>query len=217
MNKQRSSTKTVISPRSFKPSPRARAHPIRTKSKKVIKRFKPVSYNGSVTWRADNTGGPRSPRAITPQRNQEDDGYSSQKSLSSSYSGPYSSSNPASPRSSSKKLRAQEVNADMIRERDYEQLKMQLTEILEENSLLKSRVHAELKERHLLEGRNKELTDKLLDARKGLQETGTALFRVQQATEQLMNRRDQREVQLQRAIETHKVGIVGIVGIVGVL
>ena len=62
----------------------------------------------------------------------------------------------------------------------------------------------ELKERHMLEVKNKDLNEKLLDARKGLLETGSALLKVQQATEQLMNKREQKDLQLQRALESHK-------------
>ncbi len=84
-------------------------------------------------------------------------------------------------------------------------LKIQLSETVEENSMMKSRLHVELKERHTLEMKNKELTEKLLDARKGLQETGAALYKVQQATDQLMRKRDQREVQLQRALDGNTI------------
>ena len=67
-----------------------------------------------------------------------------------------------------------------------------------------SRLHTELKERHLLEVKNKDLNEKLIDARKGLLETGSALLKVQQVTEQLMNKREQKDIQLQRAMELHK-------------
>lgn len=66
------------------------------------------------------------------------------------------------------------------------------------------RLHMELKERHSIEAKNKDLNDKLMDARQGLLETGTALFKVQQATEQLMSKREQKDIQLQRAMEAHK-------------
>lgn len=56
----------------------------------------------------------------------------------------------------------------------------------------------------MLEVKNKDLNEKLIDARKGLLETGSALLKVQQVTEQLMNKREQKDIQLQRAMELHK-------------
>lgn len=87
---------------------------------------------------------------------------------------------------------------------DYGTLKMQLMEVLEENALIKSRLHMELKERHILEAKNKDLSEKLIDAKTGLQQTGAALYKLQQATDQLMSKRDRRDEQLQRAMDQNK-------------
>ena len=93
----------------------------------------------------------------------------------------------------------------------------QLSETIDENSMMKSRLHMELKERHILEMKIKDLTEKLLDARKGLQETGAALYKVQQATDALMKKRDQREIQLQKAQEVNAAQEARIVELEGKL
>ena len=83
-------------------------------------------------------------------------------------------------------------------------LRMQLSETLEENAIIKNRLHMELKERHSLEVKNRDLSEKLLDAKRGLHETGSALYKVQQATDQLLNKRDQREAQLLKSLELNR-------------
>ena len=67
--------------------------------------------------------------------------------------------------------------------------------------MLRSRLRMELQEKQALEMKVSELTDKLVEAKKGLQETSLALHKVQMATNQLMAKRDQRELQLQAAID----------------
>jgi len=137
----------------------------------------------------------------TSRNNQDFNENGSYKSLSS---GGYSSSV-----SRLDQLRFQKD----IKQKSFEEialLRVQLSETMEENSLIKTRLHMELKERHTMDSKNKELNDKLMDARKGLQETGTALFKLQQATDQLMNKRDQREVQLQKAQEINRLNVAKI-------
>jgi hypothetical protein len=87
---------------------------------------------------------------------------------------------------------------------DVELLRIQLSETLQENNQIKMRLHVELKDRFILEAKNNELNEKLINAGKVLQETGTTLFKLQKATDQLMKKRDHREIKLQKALEINK-------------
>lgn len=65
----------------------------------------------------------------------------------------------------------------------------------------------EAQERKALEQRNADLNSKLLEARKSLKETQSALQSVQLATEQLANKREQREAYLQQLISENNGNI----------
>lgn len=84
---------------------------------------------------------------------------------------------------------------------DFSKMQARLTRALEDADMLRSRLRMELQEKQSLEMKVTELTDKLVEAKKGLQETSLALHKVQMATNQLMSKRDQRELQLQSAID----------------
>jgi len=83
-------------------------------------------------------------------------------------------------------------------------MKMQLHEALEENAFVKSRLNAELKERHILESKQKDMTRKFAESRKALQATGAALLQVHTQTSELKNKRDEREVLLDEALGINK-------------
>eukprot|EP00602_Paraphysomonas_sp_CaronLab_P011914 CAMPEP_0185042028 /NCGR_PEP_ID=MMETSP1103-20130426/42050_1 /TAXON_ID=36769 /ORGANISM="Paraphysomonas bandaiensis, Strain Caron Lab Isolate" /LENGTH=1155 /DNA_ID=CAMNT_0027582013 /DNA_START=42 /DNA_END=3509 /DNA_ORIENTATION=+ len=72
-------------------------------------------------------------------------------------------------------------------------LQMSLRESQDEYVRAVMRTESETKERQLLEKRNAELNSKLMEARQALKETQAALQSVQLATEQLSNKREQRE------------------------
>jgi hypothetical protein len=84
---------------------------------------------------------------------------------------------------------------------DTSKLQARLTRALEDSDMLRSRLRMELQEKQALEMKVSELTDKLVEAKRGLQETSLALHKVQMATNQLMAKRDQRELQLQACID----------------
>ena len=79
-----------------------------------------------------------------------------------------------------------------------------MMEIYEENNLLRVSLQAEINMRMKLEKRNTELSEKLAEAKQGLQETRNALTKLQTATEQMVSRRDEREQQLQKVISISK-------------
>lgn len=83
-------------------------------------------------------------------------------------------------------------------------LKSQLTEALEENAFIKSRLNAELKERHLMEAKYKELNKKFTESKKALQATGAALLQVHNQTSEMKNKRDEREVQLDESLNLNR-------------
>ncbi len=79
-----------------------------------------------------------------------------------------------------------------------------MSQSIEESDLLRNRLRLELQEKQNLELKVTELTEKLVEAKKGLQETSLALHKVQMATNQLMTKRDQREIDLQVATEQNR-------------
>lgn len=79
-----------------------------------------------------------------------------------------------------------------------------MIELFEENNLLRISLQGEMTMRQKLEARNEELNGKLIDAKQGLQETRNALLKVQQTTEQLVARRDEREQQLSKIMSISK-------------
>ena len=83
-------------------------------------------------------------------------------------------------------------------------LKSQLTDALEENAFVKSRLNAELKERHLMEAKYKELNKKFTESKKALQATGAALLQVHNQTSEMKNKRDEREIQLDEALSLNR-------------
>jgi len=83
-------------------------------------------------------------------------------------------------------------------------LKSQLTEALEENAFIKSRLNAELKERHQMEAKYKELNKKFTESKKALQATGAALLQVHNQTSEMKNKRDEREIQLDEALNLNR-------------
>jgi predicted nuclease with TOPRIM domain len=103
-----------------------------------------------------------------------------------------------SPRSKSPSGRGEDPADRMI------MLKNQLTEALEENAFIKSRLNAELKERHLMEAKYKELNKKFSESKKALQATGAALLQVHNQTSEMKNKRDEREIQLDEALSLNR-------------
>lgn len=69
----------------------------------------------------------------------------------------------------------------------------QLNQLIEENDNLRSRLRAEIVNRQSLEFRVNELTGKLLETKKGLQETSLALHKVQIATTNMITKKDYKE------------------------
>ena len=84
-------------------------------------------------------------------------------------------------------------------------LKSKLQEVEEECMRYSIALQGEVKEKRKLELRNSDLSSKLSDARQGLRDTQAALSHVQQATEVLIMKRDQRDQQLQRVLAENKV------------
>ena len=66
------------------------------------------------------------------------------------------------------------------------------------------KLEAEYKEKHKLELKAADLNTKLTEARQGLRETRNALQNVQQATEHLLQKRDDRDAQLRKVVEINK-------------
>jgi len=83
-------------------------------------------------------------------------------------------------------------------------LKAQNAQLLEENSFIKARLNAELKERHMLDARNQELNRKFMESRKALQATGEMLLKVHNQVTEMRSKSEEREVQLQGALELNK-------------
>lgn len=84
---------------------------------------------------------------------------------------------------------------------DATHLQLQLTKVMDDASQLRSQLRVELEQRHRLERRIQELSDKLADAKQGLQETRAGLNKVQTVAQQLIGKRDEREAQLEAALE----------------
>ena len=70
--------------------------------------------------------------------------------------------------------------------------------------MLKATIRSETKMRLMAERKNIDVSHKLAEARRGLQDTRNALLKVQGVTDDLMNRRDQRDAQLQKAVALNK-------------
>jgi len=83
-------------------------------------------------------------------------------------------------------------------------LKAHHAQLLEENSFIKARLNAELKERHMLDARNQELNRKFMESRKALQATGEMLLKVHNQVTEMRSKSEEREVQLQGALELNK-------------
>lgn len=83
-------------------------------------------------------------------------------------------------------------------------LQQKLSESHDELMRMSIKLDTELKEKRKMEQRNADLNSKLTDARQGLRDTQAALQSVQQATEQLTIKRDQRDVQLNRLLAENK-------------
>lgn len=88
---------------------------------------------------------------------------------------------------------------------DVELLKVQLAESVDEIHALKTRLHKEMMEKQALEYKNKELVEKLLQAREGLQETHNALYKVQQSTDELAEKDEERDYKVKVAMEQVKL------------
>eukprot|EP01033_Poteriospumella_lacustris_P005291 gene5291-3780_t len=88
---------------------------------------------------------------------------------------------------------------------DVLQLQMQLAKAMDDTSILRSRLRAELEHRQVLETKITDLTEKLSEARRGLSETKGALNKVQTVASQLITKRDEREVQLQQALDQNGI------------
>jgi len=84
-------------------------------------------------------------------------------------------------------------------------LQLKLQEVEEECMRYSIALQGEVKEKRKLELRNADLSSKLADARQGLRDTQAALTNVQQATEQLIQKRDHRDSQLQRVLAENKL------------
>eukprot|EP01040_Poterioochromonas_malhamensis_P019155 gene19155-22562_t len=69
---------------------------------------------------------------------------------------------------------------------DVLQLQMQLAKAMDDTSILRSRLRAELEHRQVLETKITDLTEKLSEARRGLSETKGALNKVQTVASQLI-------------------------------
>ena len=83
-------------------------------------------------------------------------------------------------------------------------LQIQLAEAVDENSFLKARLGAELKVKRALESKNAELSQNLAESKKVLQSTGAALMQVHHQTNEMKNKRDERELQLSNALGRNK-------------
>lgn len=88
---------------------------------------------------------------------------------------------------------------------DMLQMQVTLAKAMDDTSILRSRLRAELEHRQVLENKIADLTEKLSDAKRGLQETKSALNKVQTVASQLIAKRDEREVQLQQALDQNGV------------
>lgn len=83
-------------------------------------------------------------------------------------------------------------------------LQQKLSESHDELMRMSIKLDTELKDKRKMEQRNADLNSKLTDARQGLRDTQAALQSVQQATEQLTIKRDQRDVQMNRLLAENK-------------
>lgn len=82
---------------------------------------------------------------------------------------------------------------------ELESLSHKLNQAVQENSKLRSKLRVEMEEKYVLEQKVVSLTEKLVEAKRGLQDTSFALQKVQLVTSQLMSKKDEREMQLQEA------------------
>lgn len=80
-----------------------------------------------------------------------------------------------------------------------EALSTKLSQAMQDNSKLRSKLRSEMEEKYVLEQKVVSLTEKLVEAKRGLQDTSFALQKVQLVTSQLMSKKDEREMQLQEA------------------
>jgi hypothetical protein len=84
------------------------------------------------------------------------------------------------------------------------EIHQKFSEIYDENNLLRISLQAEVNIREKLEKKNREISEKLVETRQGLQETRTALINLQAVTEDLIQRKEEREMQLQKVISISK-------------
>eukprot|EP01039_Chlorochromonas_danica_P004000 gene4000-4375_t len=83
---------------------------------------------------------------------------------------------------------------------EYQALIAKFDQTIEENDMLQDKLKSTMEEKFALEQKIVTLTDKLIEAKRGLQETSFALQKVQQVTSQLMSKKDEREQQLQESL-----------------
>ena len=107
-------------------------------------------------------------------------------------------------RESARKFNAKAVDNDEL-SFQARNLQLKLQEVEEECMRYSIALQGEVKEKRKLELRNADLSSKLADARQGLRDTQAALTNVQQATEQLIQKRDHRDSQLQRVLAENKL------------
>ncbi|RYH06179.1 hypothetical protein EON65_43210, partial [archaeon] len=81
------------------------------------------------------------------------------------------------------------------------EINQKIIELLDENNMLRISLQGETSLRVQLEDRNHELNEKLMEAKEGLQETRNALLKVQQTTELMVSKRDERESQMNKMIQ----------------
>lgn len=89
-------------------------------------------------------------------------------------------------------------------------LQKSLAEAHEEHRRAINRVDMESNERRALEQQNFELNNKLLEARQAVKDTQAALQSAQFATDQLMNKRNQREAYIKELSEVNTTNITRI-------
>ena len=86
-------------------------------------------------------------------------------------------------------------------------LQMSLTEAHEEHRRAMSRVELESNERRALEQHNFDLNNKLVEARQAVKDTQSALQTAQFATDQLTNKRSQREAYIKELSDVNTTNI----------
>jgi len=75
----------------------------------------------------------------------------------------------------------------------------------EENTVLKARLGAEMKEKHLLEAKNRELFENIVDCTSALKTTGDLLAKVHEQIAELKAKVDARENQLHESLRMNKI------------